>query len=90
MSVRDALDEELEAMPKAICDSTLAQGARALADSMDDSTSLRDLAAAQKELRATMETLEARANQAPSEEDPIEQSQDRGPAPIPFRPRRSG
>ena len=90
MSVRDALDEELEAMPATIRESALAEGARALADSMDASLSLRDLAAAQKELRATMETLEARANQAPSEEDPIEQSQDRGPAPIPINSRRSG
>lgn len=92
MSVLNRLEEDLTRFPDEVRNSTLAEGARALASSMDASDSLRDLAMALKELRATMGDLETRASQAPSEVDPIDRISDGGESAtvVPISSRRSG
>lgn len=80
MSVLKQLEDDLRGLPSAIRSSTLAEAARALAGAIDGSESLRDLSAAVKELRATMEALEAKAGQVPSEADPLDRLESAGPS----------
>lgn len=73
MSVAQALERDLEAMPEAVRDSTLAAVARELASVLDAEPGARDAAAVAKELRAAMAELTAMANAAPKESDPIDE-----------------
>ena len=88
MSVHAQLEHDLRKLPEKVRASTLAEVARSLASEMDDGPGARDLASLAKELRATLVELEARANQVPSEVDPIDASESRGPAPISLDSRR--
>ncbi|GGN40496.1 hypothetical protein FHR83_007025 [Actinoplanes campanulatus] len=72
MSVRDALEADLEQMPAAVQSSTLAAVARNLADVLDEGCGARDSAAVAKEMRAALTDLRAMADAAPEEADPID------------------
>jgi len=89
MSVLDALEQELRALPPALQESSLAEAARLAAEELDTRPGTRDLAALLKEYRAILGELRERSREAPSESDPIQQSQERGPAPIPIGSRRN-
>jgi hypothetical protein len=95
MSVGDSLATELEKLPAVVRESSLAEAAKALAETIDGAPGARDLAAAVKEFRATMADLKVMAGQAPEERDPIDQLEQSGPggqpgATVSYLPRRSG
>jgi len=71
--VSEALDDDLEGMPEAVRNSTLAAGARVAAKILDDEPGARDAASLLKELRGTMAELRAMADAAPEESDPIDE-----------------
>jgi hypothetical protein len=71
--VSEALDDELNGMPEAVRDSTLAAGARIAAEILDSQPGARDAASLLKELRGTMAELRTMADAAPAEEDPIDE-----------------
>ncbi len=82
MTVFDALAKELQALPEALRGSSLAAVAKECAQAIDDKPGARDLAALLKEYRAILGELRERSREAPSDSDPIKQSQERGPAPL--------
>jgi hypothetical protein len=88
MSVSDALRDELDALPQALQGSSLAEAARVCACAIDEEPGARDLASLLKEFRAILAELRERSREAPADDDPIQQSQNRGPAPIPLDSRR--
>ncbi len=69
----ESLRADLDGMPKAVRESTLAAGARVAAAILDDEPGARDAAALLKELRATMAELKIMADAAPVEADPIDE-----------------
>lgn len=95
MAVSDALQAELDGMPEAVRNSTLAAGARVAALILDEEPGARDAASLLKELRATMAELKIMAEQAPEESDPIDELSRRRTArvadsPLPDRAARGG
>ncbi len=85
MTVQQALEKDLGTLPVALRASPLAEMARALAFAMDEEPGARDLASLNKELRATLAELRERSRETAKDDDPIQLSQERGPAPIPLR-----
>ncbi len=85
MSVQDSLARELEALPDALSRSSLAEAARICASTIDDEPGARDLASLLKEFRAILAELRDLSRETPASNDPIQASQERGPAPIPLR-----
>jgi hypothetical protein len=73
VTVSEALEDELLAMPGAVRNSTLAAGARVAASILDGEPGARDAASLLKELRAAMADLRAMADRAPEESDPIDE-----------------
>jgi hypothetical protein len=73
VTVSKALLADLDGMPEAVRNSTLAAGARVAAGILDSEPGARDAASLLKELRATMAELRAMADAAPAEEDPIDE-----------------
>lgn len=73
MSVRDALEADLDAMPARVQDSTLAAVARTLAEVLDSQPGARDAASVAKEMRAALADLKTMADAVPEEADPIDE-----------------
>lgn len=73
MSVRDALEADLDAMPARVQDSTLAAVARQLAEVLDSQPGARDAASVAKEMRAALADLKTLADAVPEEADPIDE-----------------
>jgi hypothetical protein len=73
MSVRDALEADLELMPEAVRSSTLAEVARTLAGVLDSMPGARDAASVAKEMRAALADLRTMADTVPEEADPIDE-----------------
>jgi hypothetical protein len=95
MSVRTALDADLEQMPRRVQESTLAAVARELADVLDGKPGARDAASVAKEMRAALTDLRTMADMVPEEADPIDELSRRKAARqsgthLPQRPAGSG
>lgn len=73
MSVVRALQSEIEAMPRAVRESTVAAGALVAAQILDGRPGTRDTASLLKELRAAVAELRDLAAAVPEEADPIDE-----------------
>jgi hypothetical protein len=71
--VRDALEADLEQMPRRVQESTLAAVARELAAVLDSQPGARDAASVAKEMRAALADLKTMADMVPEEADPIDE-----------------
>ncbi|GIE46194.1 hypothetical protein [Actinoplanes lobatus] len=90
MSVRTALEDDLEQMPERVKDSTLAAVARRLADVLDSGCGARDAASVAKEMRAALADLRSMADAVPEEADPIDAILRRGASRVPGSPLPDG
>lgn len=73
MTILEALEQDIEAMPRAVRESSTAAIARSLAATLDEGPGARDAASVAKELRATIAELREMNSRVPSEVDPIDQ-----------------
>jgi len=85
MTVQRALEKALQEFPAPLRTSPLAEAARICACAIDEDPGARDLASLLKEFRAILTELRDLSRETPADGDPIKQSQERGPAPIPLR-----
>jgi hypothetical protein len=88
MSVSDALERDLDAMPSRVRDSALAESARVLAATLDGMPGARDAASCAKELRAHLVDLKTASDVTPEQADPIDCIIDSAPSrqPSPSHP----